>query len=52
LRAEASRLPKEASKREALAASIGADGYQLMRLVFAAATPPKLRHVPAINILC
>ncbi len=51
LRAEGSRLPKDASKREALAASIGADGYQLMRLVFAEKISPQLRQVPAINII-
>ncbi len=51
LRADRSRLPKEASKREALAAEIGADGAQLVRWVYAEHAPPSLRHVPALAIL-
>ncbi len=46
LRAEGSRLPKDASKREALAARIGADGYQLMRLVFAEKGCPSFVRCP------
>jgi hypothetical protein len=30
LRSDQARLPKDASKREALARQIGADGYQLL----------------------
>jgi transposase len=51
LRAEQSRLPKETSKREALAQTIGADGYQLMEWVFAAETPEGLRELGAIETL-
>ena len=40
LRSDQSRLPKEASKREALACQIGADGYQLLEWV----GPPRARH--------
>src|SRR5207253_4866501 len=36
LRAEQARLPKDASKREALARQIGMDGYQLLEWVLAA----------------
>ena len=44
LRSDQVRLPKEASKREALARQIGADGYQLLDAVWAAeqrAVPPR-----------
>jgi len=51
LRAERSRLPKEASKREALAVSIGTDGHHLIRALFASDAPPALRCLPAIEIL-
>jgi len=51
LRAEQSRLPKQTSKREALAQAIGADGYQLMEWVFATQTPEGLRDLPAIETL-
>ncbi len=51
LRAEQSRLPKETSKREALAQTIGADGYQLLEWVFAAETPEGLRELGAIETL-
>jgi hypothetical protein len=51
LRAERSRLPKEASKRDALAAIIGVDGAQLVQWVYAASAPQALRHLPAVSIL-
>src|SRR5919198_639959 len=51
LRAEQSRLPKETSKREALAQTIGADGYRLIEWLFAAETPERLRELPAIETL-
>ena len=44
LRSDQTRLPKEASKREALARQVGADGYQLLDAVWAAderAVPPR-----------
>ena len=44
LRSDQARLPKDASKREALARQIGADGYQLLDAVWAAdecAVPPR-----------
>lgn len=50
-RAEHFRLPKEASKRQALAETIGADGYELMGWLFAADTPPHLRALPAVEVL-
>jgi transposase len=51
LRAEASRLPKDVSKREALLRSIGSDGYQLLDWLFAADAPQHLRELPAVDIL-
>ena len=51
LRADQTRLPKDASKREALARQIGADGYQLLDGVWAAASVPYLRDLPALEAL-
>ena len=51
LRADQMRLPKEASKREALARQIGADGYQLLDAVWAAPSAPYLRTLPAVEAL-
>ena len=50
LRSDQARLPKDASKREALARQVGADGYQLLDWVqtadtlWASATSPPWRH--------
>lgn len=51
LRADYGRLPKEASKREALASMIGMDGAALVRWVYAPDAPPALRELPALMIL-
>jgi transposase len=51
LRSDQARLPKEASKREALARQIGADGFQLMEWVFANDSPAGLRDLPALEAL-
>lgn len=51
LRAENSRLPKEDSKRLALASQVGADGFTLLTLAFAEATPPEVRAEPAVEVL-
>ena len=51
LRAEMSRVPKEQTKREALALAIAADGYQLMAWVRAPDAPPAARHLPALEAL-
>ena len=51
MRAETSRLPKEMSKREALALTIGADGYQVLAWVHDADAPLDLRHLPALEAL-
>ena len=53
LRSDQARLPKDASKREALARQIGADGYQLLDEVWAAEQrtipprPPRSGGAPA-----
>ncbi len=49
-RADSYRLPKEASKREALAAQIGADGYALMDAIYGG-DAPHLRHLPDVEVL-
>ena len=51
LQAEQAQLPKDASKREALARQIGMDGYQLLDCVGTAESPPYLRDLPALEIL-
>jgi transposase len=51
LRLDQTRLPKDASKREALACQIGADGYQLLDGVWAAESAPSLRTLPALEAL-
>lgn len=50
-RADAGRLPKEASKRAALAASIGADGFQLLAWAYAPQAPAAVRALPALQVL-
>ncbi len=50
-RVEEYQLPKEATKRQALAEQIGADGWQLLAALTAADTPVWLREVPAVEIL-
>ncbi len=50
-RAENARLPKELSKRQALAETIGQDGYHLLERLFAPDTPLPLRELPAADVL-
>jgi transposase len=51
LRADRGRLPKEASRRDALALQIGADGYQLLDEVGKDGSPLALRNLPALEVL-
>jgi transposase len=51
LRSDQTRLPKDASKREALAREVGTDGYQLLEWVQTADTSPGLRDLPALEAL-
>ncbi len=50
-RADLSRLPKETSKRNALALAIGADGYQLMDWLGHDVSARHLLGLPAVEIL-
>ena len=50
-RAEEGRLPKKREEREALAATVGADGAALLTAVDAGDAPPWLREVPAVETL-
>jgi len=51
LRADRGRLPKEVSKRDALALQIGADGYRLLDEVGKDGSPLALRNLPALEVL-
>jgi transposase len=51
LRAENARLPKDDTKRQALAAQIGADGFALLTAVYTPGTPDEVRHEGAVEIL-
>src|SRR5438105_401577 len=51
LRSDQTRLPKDASKRDALARQIGADGYQLLDAVWAGEPAPYCRILPALEAL-
>ncbi|MDH3600957.1 MAG: IS1182 family transposase [Candidatus Tectomicrobia bacterium] len=50
-RAESFRLPKETSKRDALAVQIGADGYALMDAIYSRDDAQHLRHLPDVEVL-
>jgi transposase len=51
LRSDQTRLPKDASKREALARQVGADGYHLLDAVWAAESASYVRTLPALEAL-
>jgi transposase len=51
LRSDRARLPKDASKREALASQVGTDGYQLFAWVLTADMSLGLRDLPALEAL-
>jgi transposase len=51
LRSDQTRLPKDASKREAIARQVGADGYQLLAWVQTADTALGLSDLPALEAL-
>jgi transposase len=50
-RAEAFRLPKDKSKRDALAVQIGAAGYTLMDAIYSRDDAQHLRGLPALEVL-
>src|SRR2546428_6357591 len=45
------RLPKKETERAALAAIIGADGFELLEGIYASETPAWLRELPAVETL-
>lgn len=51
VRFEEYRLPQEATKRQALATTIGVEGCQLLAWLDLSTTPDLLRQIPAIAIL-
>jgi transposase len=51
LRSDQARLPKDASKREALACQVGADGYQLLEWVRLPESPPGVWELPGLEAL-
>lgn len=51
LRMEEFRLPKEASKRQALADQIGRDGWEVLGWITEVEAPTWLREIPAVSIL-
>jgi transposase len=50
-RAEEDRLPASKAARETRALTIGADGYALLTMIYAASAPLWLRQVPAVQTL-
>jgi len=50
-RLESYRLPRGQAEREATALTIGANGYRLLAALWAAATPPGLRELEAVQAL-
>lgn len=50
-RLAAYRLPAQRPEREALAETIGTDGFALLEMIYAPTTPVWLRELPAVEIL-
>jgi transposase len=50
-RFEQFRLPKGKPERQALAETIGGDGYHLLQAVYAPDAPPELRHLAMVQML-
>jgi len=50
-RAEDDRLPAKQAARDALALTIGADGYALLAAVYSGGAPAWLREIPAVETL-
>lgn len=51
LRVDSWRLPASKTKRDALAAAYGRDGFALLKAVYAPTTPAWLAELPAVDIL-
>jgi transposase len=50
-RIEEYQLPKEATKRQAMAEQIGADGWHLLSAINGSQAPAWLREIPAVEVL-
>ena len=50
-RIEDSRLPSKKEERNALAITVGEDGFYLLDAIYAETAPPELRWLPAVQIL-
>ena len=50
-RAEETRLPKGLAARQAYAEQVGADGHQLLDMVYDPGAPPGIKELPMIEIL-
>jgi transposase len=50
-RVENYRLPKTDAERQQLAATIGAEGFALLRAAYAPEAPPQVRSLPAVEVL-
>jgi transposase len=50
-RAQDDRLPAKQAVRDALALTIGADGYALLTAIYTPSAPPWLREIPAVETL-
>lgn len=48
---EDSRLPRTAPEREALAVTIGADGFDLLDAIYCQTAPIELRQLSAVEVL-
>ena len=46
------RLPKRSDERESLAEEVGRDGSGLIEAIFDEKSPPNLRQLPSVRILC
>ncbi len=51
-RFEDTRLPRTAWEREALAQTIGADGFYLLAAIYSQTSPTELRQLPAVEVGC
>ncbi len=46
------RLPKTKEKRQALAESIGVDGYHLLQMIAAEGVPDEVKTLTLVDIMC
>ena len=51
IRAEETRLPKGLAARQAYAEQVGAEGHQLLDMIYDSSAPPGLKALPMMEIL-